>query len=65
MRAVFKLKRSKEGLRKCLLQLLSGFDSTGWKKHFIEVQYGGACFFHLTVNLAENKFEDFRTNGYG
>ncbi len=41
------------------------FDSTGWKKYMIEVQDGGSCFFHVTINLTESKYEDFYTNGYG
>lgn len=41
------------------------FDSTGWKKYLISVNDGGSCFFHLTINLTENKYENFYTNGYG
>jgi hypothetical protein len=41
------------------------FDSTGWKKYIVQVDDGGSCFFHLTINLTENKYEEFYTNGYG
>jgi hypothetical protein len=41
------------------------FDSTGWKKYVVQVDDGGSCFFHLTINLTENKYEEFYTNGYG
>ena len=41
------------------------FDSIGWKKYIVQVDDGGSCFFHLTINLKENKYEEFYTNGYG
>ena len=41
------------------------FESTGWKRHLIEVKDGGSCFFHLTINLTDNNYEEFYTNGYG
>lgn len=35
-----------------------------WKKTLIEVDDGGSCFFHLTLNLSTNKFEQLFINGY-
>lgn len=40
------------------------YDSTGWKKYIIQVDDGGSCYFHLTINLTENKYEDLFTNGF-
>jgi hypothetical protein len=35
-----------------------------WKKALVEVDDGGSCFFHLTLNLSTNKYEQLFTNGY-
>jgi hypothetical protein len=40
-----------------------GFDY--WKKNLVQVNDGGSCFFQLTINLTELKYEQFSTNGYG
>ena len=36
-----------------------------WKKTLVEVDDGGRCFFHLTINLTKLMYEQFATNGYG
>lgn len=41
------------------------FNSTGWKKYLVSVDDGGSCFFHLTINLTKDIYEEFYTNGYG
>lgn len=35
-----------------------------WKKTLLIVNDGGSCFFHLTLNLTTNKYEELYTNGY-
>ena len=39
-------------------------DFNYWKQTLVFVEDGGSCFFHLTVNLTRNKYEEFQTNGY-
>jgi hypothetical protein len=41
-----------------------GFEFNYWKTSLVEVDDGGSCFFHLTINLTTNKYEEFYTNGY-
>jgi hypothetical protein len=36
-----------------------------WKKEIVEVEDGGYCFFHVTVNLTTKTFDQFLMNGYG
>jgi hypothetical protein len=36
-----------------------------WKKSLVEVEDGGSCFFHVTINLSSYKYEQLFTNGYG
>ncbi|MGZ4850633.1 MAG: hypothetical protein ACXV2C_04560 [Candidatus Bathyarchaeia archaeon] len=36
-----------------------------WKQALVEVDDGGSCFFHLTINLTQKKYEQLFTNGYG
>jgi len=35
-----------------------------WKQSLVVVDDGGSCFFHLTVDLTQNSFEQLFTNGY-
>lgn len=35
-----------------------------WKKTLVQVDDKGSCFFHLTLNLSKNKYEQLFTNGY-
>jgi len=36
-----------------------------WKKSLVEVDDGGSCFFHLTVNLSSGQYGQLFINGYG
>lgn len=36
-----------------------------WKKILVEVDDGGSCFFHLTINLTSLQYEQIYINGYG
>jgi len=36
-----------------------------WKKSLVDVDDGGSCFFHLTINLTSKQYEQLYTNGYG
>ncbi|MDH7459702.1 hypothetical protein QEG73_00385 [Chitinophagaceae bacterium 26-R-25] len=49
----------------CFCSFYWNYDSSGWKKYLIAVKDGGSCFFHVTINLTTNKYEEFYTNGYG
>jgi hypothetical protein len=40
-----------------------GFDY--WRHSLVQVDDGGSCFFHLTINLTEKNYEQLFTNGYG
>jgi hypothetical protein len=35
-----------------------------WEKTLVEVDDGGICFFHVTLNLSTNRYEQLFTNGY-
>ena len=35
-----------------------------WRKNLVEVDDGGSCFFHLTINLSREEYEHLFTNGY-
>jgi hypothetical protein len=47
----------------CISAYVNEFDY--WKKDLVEVEDGGSCFFHVTINLKDNKYEQLYTNGYG
>jgi len=35
-----------------------------WKTSLVEIDDGGSCFFHITINLDAHKYEQLYTNGY-
>jgi len=44
---------------------ISNWSFEDWKETLVQVDDGGSCFFHLTINLTKLKYEQFATNGYG
>lgn len=47
----------------CFCSYYWNYDSNGWNKYLIEVKDGGNCYFHVTINLTTNNYEDFYING--
>jgi hypothetical protein len=38
-------------------------NDSSWKKHRVQVDDGGACYFNLELNLTTRRFLDFNVNG--
>jgi hypothetical protein len=57
---------SKDGSKKvyinCFCSSYSDFDY--WRQELVDVDDGGGCFFHLIINLTDNRCEDLVINGY-
>ncbi len=47
----------------CISDFVHEFDY--WKRTLVEVDDGGSCFFHVTINLSRHEYEQLFTNGYG
>lgn len=47
----------------CFCSYYWNYQSNGWKKYLIEVKDGGNCYFHLTINLTTNNYEELYING--
>jgi hypothetical protein len=58
----FDLKERKIVEVNCFCQV---HNDDSWKKHRIQVDDGGACYFNLKLNLTTRRILDYRVNGEG
>ncbi len=52
-----------KGEKKVLVNCFCSYKENYWKEHFLEIEDGGKCFFHLRINLKTKKFYEFSVNG--